>query len=147
MSLKARIGEDMKLALRAREAERLSAIRLLRAALQQREIDERIELDDAGVVAVIDKLIKQRRDSVAQYQAAGRQDLADRERFEIDVLTAYMPQPLGDAEIAALIRQALAETGATSVRDMGKAMNWLRPRLTGRADLAAVSNQVKAALG
>ncbi len=147
MSLKARIGEDMKLALRAREAERLSAIRLLRAALQQREIDERIELDDAGVVAVIDKHIKQRRDSVAQYQAAGRQDLADRERFEIDVLTAYMPQPLGDAEIAALIRQALAETGATSVRDMGKAMNWLRPRLTGRADLAAVSNQVKAALG
>ncbi|MGQ9684810.1 MAG: GatB/YqeY domain-containing protein [Thiobacillaceae bacterium] len=147
MSLKTRIGEDMKVALRARESDRLSAIRLLLAAIRQREIDERTELDDSGVIAVVDKLIKQRRDSISQYLAAGRQDLADRERFEVDVLSAYLPQPLSAEEIAALVAQAVTETGAASARDMGKVMNWLKPRLAGRADMTAVSAQVKAALG
>lgn len=147
MSLKTRIGEDMKSALRARESDRLSAIRLLLAAIKQREIDERTELDDIGVIAVVDKLIKQRRDSINQYLAAGRQDLADRERFEADVLSAYLPKPLTTEEIAALVAQAVTETGATSGRDMGKVMNWLKPRLAGRADMTAVSAQVKAALG
>lgn len=147
MSLKTRIGEDMKFALRARESDRLSAIRLLLAAIRQREIDERTELDDIGVIAVVDKLIKQRRDSINQYLAAGRQDLADRERFEADVLSAYLPKPLTTEEIAALVAQAVTETGATSGRDMGKVMNWLKPRLAGRADMTAVSAQVKAALG
>lgn len=147
MSLKTRIGEDMKIALRARESDRLSAIRLLLAAIRQREIDERTELDDSGVIAVVDKLIKQRRDSISQYLSAGRQDLADRERFEVDVLSAYLPQPLTVEEIAALVAQAVTETGATSARDMGKVMNWLKPKLAGRADMTAVSAQVKAALG
>lgn len=147
MSLKTRIGEDMKFAMRARESDRLSAIRLLLAAIRQREIDERTELDDIGVIAVVDKLIKQRRDSINQYLAAGRQDLADRERFEADVLSAYLPQPSTTEEIAALVAQAVTETGATSARDMGKVMNWLRPKLAGRADMTAVSAQVKAALG
>jgi len=147
MSLKSRIGEDMKAALRARESDRLSAIRLLLAAIRQREIDERTELDDTGVIAVVDKLIKQRRDAIGQYVAAGRQDLADREQFEVDVLSAYMPQPLGADEISALVAQAVTETGAVSARDMGKVMNWLKPRLAGRADMTAVSAQVKAALG
>ena len=147
MSLKSRIGEDMKAALRARESDRLSAIRLLLAAIRQREIDERTELDDTGVIAVVDKLIKQRRDAIGQYVAAGRQDLADRDQFEVDVLSAYMPQPLGADEISALVAQAVTETGAVSARDMGKVMNWLKPRLAGRADMTAVSAQVKAALG
>jgi len=147
MSLKSRIGEDMKDALRARESDRLSALRLLVAAIKQREIDERTELDDTGVIAVVDKLIKQRRDAIGQYVAAGRQDLADREQFEVDVLSAYMPQPLGADEISALVAQAVTETGAASARDMGKVMNWLKPRLAGRADMTAVSAQVKAALG
>jgi uncharacterized protein YqeY len=147
MSLKARIGEDMKAALRARAADRLSALRLLLAAIKQREIDTRSELDDTGVIAVVEKLIKQRRDAVSQYVAAGRQDLADRERFEIDVLSAYLPQPLTAEEIAALVAQAVSETGAASARDMGKVMNWLKPRLAGRADMTAVSAQVKTALG
>jgi len=147
MSLKSRIGEDMKAALRARESDRLSAIRLLVAAIRQREIDERTELDDTGVIAVVDKLIRQRRDAIGQYVAAGRQDLADWEQFEVDVLSAYMPQPLGADEISALVAQAVTETGAASARDMGKVMNWLKPRLAGRADMTAVSAQVKAALG
>lgn len=147
MTLKERITEDMKTALRARESERLAAIRLLLAAIKQKEVDERSELDDAAVTAVIEKLLKQRRDAAAQYEAAKRTDLADKERFEIEVLSAYLPQPLGAEEIAALLQQALAETGAASARDMGKVMAWLKPRLAGRADLASVSGQVKAALG
>lgn len=147
MTLKERITEDMKTALRAREGERLAAIRLLLAAIKQKEVDERSELDDAAVTAVIEKLLKQRRDAAAQYEAAKRTDLADKERFEIEVLSAYLPQPLGAEEIAALLQQALAETGAASARDMGKVMAWLKPRLAGRADLASVSGQVKAALG
>lgn len=147
MSLKARINEDMKAALRTRETERLSAIRLLVAAIKQREIDTRTDLDDAGVVAVVDKLIKQRRDAVSQYAAAGRQDLADKEQAEIDILSAYLPKALSAAEVDDLIRQAIAETSAAGARDMGKVMAWLKPRLAGRADMTAVSARVKAALG
>ena len=147
MSLKEQINEDMKAAMRAKQAERLSTVRLLLAAIKQKEIDERIQLDDAGVTAVIDKMIKQRRDSITQYDGAGRTDLADRERAELEILAAYMPQALSADEIAALIRDALAETGAASARDMGKVMAWLKPKMAGRADMQAVSAQVKAALG
>jgi len=146
MSLRARITEDMKAAMRARETVRLGALRLLLAAIKQREIDERIELDDAGIVAVVDKQIKQRRDSIEQYQAANRLDLADSERIELDVLTAYMPQQLSAEEIVEQVRAAIAETGATSAKDMGKVMSCLKPKLAGRADMTAVSAQVKAAL-
>jgi uncharacterized protein YqeY len=147
MSLKEQINEDMKAAMRAKQAERLSTVRLLLAAIKQKEIDERIALDDAGVTAVIDKMIKQRRDSIAQYDGAGRTDLADKERAELEILAAYLPQALSADEIAALIKAALAETGASSARDMGKVMAWLKPKMAGRADMQAVSAQVKAALG
>lgn len=147
MSLKARINEDMKSAMRARETARLSAIRLLLAAIKQKEVDERIQLDDAGVVSVIDKMLKQRRDSIAQYQSAGRTDLADAEKFEVEVLTAYMPQAMAQAEIEAAVRQAIADSGAAGPQDMGKVMATLKPRLAGRADMSQVSALVKAALG
>ncbi len=147
MTLKERITEDMKTAMRAKDTARLSAVRLLLAAIKQREVDERIQLDDAAVTAVIEKLLKQRKDSAAQYEAANRMDLADQEKFEIGVLSAYLPQPLSAEEVAALVKQALAETGAVSAKDMGKVMAWLKPRLAGRADMTAVSGQVKAALG
>jgi len=147
MSLKQRISDDMKNAMRAKDSQRLGAIRLLLAAMKQREVDERIELDDDAVVAIVEKLLKQRKDSFSQYQAAGRQDLADQEAFEIDVLTAYMPQPLAAEEVAALIKQAVAETGAASPRDMGRVMAWLKPKLAGRADMNSVSGLVKSALG
>ena len=147
MSLKQQITEDMKNAMRARDTTRLSAIRLLLAAMKQREVDERIELDDAAVVAIVEKLLKQRKDSFSQYQAAGRRDLADQEAFEIEVLTAYMPQQLAAEEVATLVRQAVAETGAAGPRDMGKVMAWLKPKLAGRADMNAVSGLVKGALG
>ena len=146
MTLKARINEDMKAAMRARETARLSAIRLLLAAIKQREVDERIELDDAGIVAVIDKMLKQRRDSIAQYEAAGRTDLVNAEKFEVDVLTAYMPQALTPAEIEAAVREAIAAAGAKGPQDMGKVMGQLKPRLAGRADMGQVSALVKAAL-
>jgi uncharacterized protein len=146
MSLKEKLSEDMKLALRGKEAARLGALRLLLSAVRQKEIDERIDLDDAAFIVVVEKLIKQRKDSVSQYQAANRPDLADKERAEIDVLAAYMPQPFSEDEIAALIRDALAETGANSAKDMGKVMAWLKPRLAGRADMAAVSGRIKSAL-
>ena len=147
MSLKQQITEDMKNAMRARDTTRLSAIRLLLAAMKQREVDERIELDDAAVVAIVEKLLKQRKDSFSQYQAAGRRDLADQEAFEIEVLSAYMPQQLAAEEIAVLVRQAVAETGAAGPRDMGKVMAWLKPKLAGRADMNSVSGLVKSALG
>jgi uncharacterized protein YqeY len=146
MTLKQRITDDMKAAMRAKDGARLAAIRLLLAAVKQREIDERAELDDAGVVAVVDKLIKQRRDSHAQYLAAGRRDLAEQEQFEADLLSAYLPQRLTDAEIDALVRQALADTGAAGARDMGRVMAWLKPHLAGRADMTDVSARVKTAL-
>jgi len=146
MSLKERIFEDMKAAMRAKETAKLGAIRLLMAAMKQREVDERITLDDASIVAITEKLLKQRRDSVSQYDAAGRKDLADAERFEIEVLTAYMPAALSDAEIDAAIQASISETGASSAADMGKLMASLKPKLAGRADMSAVSTRVKAAL-
>lgn len=146
MSLKQQISEDMKTAMRARDTARLGAIRLLLAAMKQREVDERIELTDSDVLAIIDKMMKQRRDSISQYEAAARQDLADVEKFEMSVLQGYMPQPLSEAEIDAAITQAIAASGAASAQDMGKVMAVLKPQLAGRADIGRVSGQVKARL-
>lgn len=146
MTLKTRITDDMKAAMRARDAARLSAIRLLLAAIRQREVDERIELDDAAVLAVVDKLIKQRRDALAQFEAAGRDDLARAERFEAEVLAAYLPAALSPDEVAAAIAAAIAQAGATGPADMGRVMAVLKTQLAGRADMARVSSLVKAAL-
>ena len=146
MSLKAQITEDMKTAMRAKDSVRLGTIRLLQAAMKQKEVDERIELDDAAVVAVIEKLTKQRKDSVTQYEAAGRQELADAEKFEIAVLAAYLPEKMSPEETAAEVAAAVAETGAKGPADMGKLMAVLKPRLAGKADMAEVSKLVKAAL-
>jgi uncharacterized protein YqeY len=146
MTLKERINEDMKAAMRAGETGKRDAIRLLLAAIKQKEVDERVVLDDAAVVAVIDKMLKQRRDSISQYDAAGRQDLADAERFEADLLSAYMPAGLSAAEIEAAVEAAVAEAGAAGPGDMGKVMAVLKPKLAGRADMSEVSKRVKAAL-
>lgn len=146
MSLKARITEDMKSAMKAKEAARLAAIRLLLAAIKQKEVDERLELDDAAVVAVIEKLTKQRKDSVTQYAAAGRQELAAAEQFEIAVLAAYLPEKMSAEETAAAVAAAVAETGAKGPADMGRLMAVLKPRLAGKADMAEVPKLVKAAL-
>jgi uncharacterized protein YqeY len=145
-SLKQRITDDMKAAMKAREAGRLGAIRMLLAAIKQREVDERIELDDAQVTAVVDKLLKQRRDSITQFDQAGRKDLADAERAELDVLSVYMPQQASEDEIAALIDQAVQSAQAIGPQDMGKVMGWLKPKLAGRADLSAISARVGALL-
>jgi uncharacterized protein YqeY len=136
----------MKAALRARDQARLSAIRLLLAAMKQKEIDERVALEDAHVLAIIDKMIKQRRESISQYESAGRKDLADAEKFEIGVLSGYLPKQMSDAEIAQAIDAAITEAGAAGVKDMGKVMGLLKPRLAGHADLGKVSAQVKARL-
>ena len=146
MSLKDRISEDMKSAMRARESDRLSALRLLLAAIKQREVDERITLDDVQIAAVVEKLAKQRRDSITQFEAGGRQDLADRERFELTVLLAYLPEQADASQIAAAVESAIAATGAAGPQDMGKVMAQVRSVLAGRADMAAVSAQVKARL-
>lgn len=146
MTLKERINEDMKAAMRARDPEKLSAIRLLLAAIKQREVDERVQLDDAAVISVIDKMLKQRKDSITQYEAAGRQDLVDAERFEADLLQTYLPAGLSRDEIAVAIAAAVAETGAAGPGDMGKVMGVLKPKLAGRADMTEVSKLVKAAL-
>lgn len=146
MSLKQQITDDMKTAMRARDTARLGAIRLLLAAMKQREVDERIELSDADVVAIIEKMNKQRRDSISQYEAAGRQDLADVEKFEMSVLAAYMPQQLGEGEIASAVAEAIAATGAAGPQDMGKVMGLLKPKLAGRADMGKVSALIKAQL-
>jgi len=146
MSLKARITEDMKSAMKAKETAKLSAIRLLLAAIKQKEVDERIELDEAAVNAVIEKLVKQRKDSVTQYEAANRQDLADVEKAEIAILAAYLPEKMSSEETAAAVAAAVAETGAKGPADMGKLMAVLKPRLAGKADMAEVSKLVKAAL-
>ena len=146
MSLKARISEDMKTAMKAKESARLAAIRLLLAAIKQREVDERIELDDAAVTAVIEKLVKQRKDSITQYEAAGRQELADAEKSEIAVLSVYLPEKMSNDEMAAAVAAAVAETGAKGPADMGKLMAVLKPKLAGKADMAEVSKLVKAAL-
>ena len=146
MSLKAKITEDVKSALKAKETQRLSAIRLLLAAIKQKEIDERIELSDAAVLAIIDKQIKQRRDSISQYQAANRQDLVDSEAFELSVLSAYMPKQLSETEVGEEIARAIAESGANGPTDLGKVMGLLKGRLAGRADMGKVSGLVRARL-
>jgi uncharacterized protein YqeY len=146
MSLKTRITDDVKTAMKARESQRLGALRLLTAAIKQREVDERIDLDDAQVVGVIEKMIKQRRDSIAQYQKGGRQDLAAQEQFEIEVLSAYLPQQATDAEIDAIVAEAVTATGAKGVADMGKVMGQVKAKLAGRADMGQVSARVKAKL-
>jgi len=147
MSLKARITEDMKAAMRAGEKDRLSCIRMLQAGIKQREVDERIELDDTQVLSVIDKMIKQRRESVTQFQAGNRADLVAKESAEIELLTGYLPAQLAASELDALIKEAIAATSATSMKEMGKVMGWLKPKVQGRADIGALSARIKAALG
>jgi uncharacterized protein len=146
MNLRDRLNEDIKSAMKARETERLNALRLLSAAVKQREVDERITLDDAAVVAVIEKMIKQRKDSISQYEKAARQDLADKEKYEISVIEAYMPKQLSQAEVDAIVAEAIASTGAKSAADMGKVMGVVKPKLAGRADMGRVSGLVKAKL-
>lgn len=146
MSLKIKISDDMKAAMRAKDAPRLSAIRLLLAAMKQKEVDERVELSDADVVSIIDKMLKQRRDSIAQFEKGGRQDLADIEKFEISVLQAYMPQGLSEAEVDAEIAAAMQLTGAKAMADMGKVMAILKPKFAGRADMGKVSALVRSKL-
>ena len=143
LTLKQRIQEDMKAAMRAGEKQRLGVIRLILAAIKQREVDERITLDDNQVVVVLDKMLKQRRESIEQYEKAAREDLAAQERFEVTVLQHYMPQQMSEAEIVAMVQQAIAETGANSAKDMGKVMNIIRPQMLGRADMKVVSDLVK----
>jgi len=146
MSLKQQITEDMKAAMRAGDARRRDAIRLLQAAIKQREVDERKELDDAAVVAVIEKMLKQRRDSIVQYEAAHRQDLADAEKYEMEVLQSYMPQALSDTEVERAVAEAISAAGARRQQDMGQVMALLKPRLSGRADMSKVSALVKTRL-
>ena len=147
MTLREQINEDMKAAMKAREPEKLGAIRLLTAALKQKEVDERIELTDELILAIIEKMLKQRKDSITQFTAGNRLDLVAKEEFEVGVLSAYMPQQLGDAEVMEILNQVIAETGATSAKDMGKVMNALRPKVAGRADMGKLSGMVKARLG
>jgi len=146
MSLKARILEDVKNAMRAQQRERLAALRLLTAAIKQKEVDERIELNDEQVLAVLDKMVKQRRESLDQFRQAGRDDLAEKEQFELDLIQTYLPEPLSEQELAELIRSTIAEVGASSIRDMGSVMGALRGQVQGRADMKAVSQAVKAQL-
>jgi len=143
MSLKVRIQEDVKNAMRAREKEHLAALRLITAAIKQKEVDERIELSDEQVLAVLDKMVKQRRESLDQYEKAGREDLAVKERFELDIIQVYLPEPLSEADLAALIKSTITEIGASSIRDMGAVMNAIRGQVQGRADMKAVSQAVK----
>ena len=147
MTLKERITEDMKSAMRASDKERLSTIRMVQAAIKQREVDERIALDDTQVLAVLEKMVKQRRESIAAFEQGGRADLADKEKAEILILSAYLPEQLSEAEVDALIRAAIADTGAASMKDMGKVMGAVKAKAAGRADMGAVSARIKAALG
>ncbi|MCF7984620.1 MAG: GatB/YqeY domain-containing protein [Thiohalocapsa sp.] len=144
--LKQRLQQDMKTAMKAGQKDRLGVIRLINAAIKQREVDERIELDDTEVLAVLDKMLKQRRDSITQYEQAGREDLAAIERFEVGVCKEYMPAALTDAEIDAMVSEAIASAGAGDVKDMGKVMGILKPQMQGRADMGAVSKLVKSRL-
>ena len=146
MSLKLQITEDMKTAMRAKDTARLGAIRLLLAAMKQREVDERIELTDSDIIAIIEKMIKQRRDSISQFEAASRQELADAEKFEIGVLQTYMPQALSEEDVASAISEAISASGAKSPQEMGKVIALLKPKLAGRADMGKVSALVKARL-
>ncbi|HEY1875117.1 MAG TPA: GatB/YqeY domain-containing protein [Steroidobacteraceae bacterium] len=147
MALKERITEDMKTAMRAAEKERLGTVRLLLAAIKQREVDERITLDDAQVLAVIEKMIKQRREAITQFESGGRSDLVAKESAEIGVLQGYLPTQLTPAEIDALIAEAIAATGAASIKDMGKVMGFVKPKAQGRADMGALSARIKQKLG
>jgi uncharacterized protein YqeY len=147
MTLKARITDDMKAAMKGGDKARLGVIRLIQAAIKQREVDERIELDDTQVMGVLEKMLKQRRDSVSQFEAAAREDLAAQERFEIGVVQAYLPEALSDAELDTAIRDSISETGASGPRDMGKVMTVLKAKVAGRADMQALSARVKDALG
>ena len=146
MALRERLNEELKAAMKAREQQRLDALRLMLAAVKQREVDERITLDDAGVIAVVEKMIKQRKDSIEQFEKAARQDLADKEKFEIFVLGAYLPQQLSPAEIETIVTEAIAASGAKSAADMGKVMGVVKPKLAGRADMGKVSALVKTKL-
>jgi uncharacterized protein len=146
MPLREQLNEDIKTAMKAREAERLNALRLMLAAVKQREVDERVAMDDAGVVSVVEKMIKQRKDSIAQYEKAARMDLADKERYEISVIEAYLPKQMSQQELEAAVAEALAATGARTPADMGKVMGVLKPKLAGRADMGKVSALVKARL-
>ncbi|MFM1955493.1 MAG: hypothetical protein RIR20_313 [Pseudomonadota bacterium] len=147
MSLKARISEDMKNSMRAKDSARLGAIRLLQSAIKQREVDERIELDDMQVVEAIEKMLKQRRDSISQYEAANRHDLADVEKFEVGVLQEYLPQALTDEEVDVILTQVITETGAVGIKDMSKVMAGIKPLVVGRADMAKISGLIKSRLG
>jgi uncharacterized protein YqeY len=146
MPLRDQLTEDIKTAMKAREQDKLAALRLMLSAVKQREVDERITLDDAGVISVVEKMIKQRKDSIAQFEKAARQDLADKEKFEIGVIEAYLPQQLSQGEIDAIVAEAIAATGAKSAADMGKVMGVVKPKLAGRADMGKVSAAVKAKL-
>ncbi len=146
MALKDTLQQDMKTAMRGGDKPKLGVVRLILAAIKQREVDERIELDDAQITVVLDKMSKQRRDSLEQYEKAGREDLAAQERFELDVIQTYLPEPLDEAEIDSLIRAAIEATGAASMKDMGKVMGQIKDKLQGRADMGAVSGKIKAQL-
>jgi uncharacterized protein YqeY len=147
VTLKERITEDMKAAMRASEKERLLTIRMVQAAIKQREVDERVVLDDAQVIAVLEKMVKQRRESIAAFEQGGRADLAEKEKTEITLLQVYLPTQLSPDEVDALIKEAIASTGATSMKDMGKVMGAVKAKAAGRADMGAVSASIKAALG
>lgn len=147
MTLKDRITEDMKTAMRAKDTPRLETIRMLRAAIQRKEVDEQVTLDDDAVLAVIEKQIKQGRDSIEQFRAGNREDLAEKEQVSVDILSEYLPEPLSDEELDALIRDAIAATGASTMKDMGKVMAELKPRIQGRADMGQVSARIKSRLG
>jgi uncharacterized protein YqeY len=143
MSLKARIQDDVKSAMRSRDRESLGALRLVTASIKQKEVDERIELNDEQVLAVLDKMVKQRRESLEQFEKAGREDLAEKERFELGLIQEYLPEPMGEDELAALIQSTINGLGASSIRDMGQVMSALRGQVQGRADMKAVSQAVK----
>ena len=146
MALREQLNEDIKAAMKAREAEKLAALRLLLSEVKRKEVDERITLDDAGVIGVVEKMLKQRKDSISQFEKAARQDLVDKEKFEVGVLEAYLPQQLSQAEIEAIVGEAVAATGAKTAADMGKVMGIVKPKLAGRADMGKVSGLVKAKL-
>ncbi len=146
-SLTSRINEDVKSAMRSKDKPRLGVLRLITAAIKQREVDERITLNDDQVIAVLEKMIKQRKDSISQYEKAGRTELAEQEAFEIGILQEYLPEQLSEAEINTLVEEAISSSGATSMKDMGKVMGMLKPKLAGRADMGAVSKIIKSRLG
>lgn len=147
MSLKAQITEDMKTAMRAKDTAKLGVIRLILAAIKQREVDERIEMDDAAVITAIEKMLKQRRDSIAAFESAERHDLADQEKFEVTVLQTYLPAQMSEEEIKAIVAKVVADTGAAGAKDMGKVVGAVKPLVAGKADMAKVSGLIKAALG